>query len=41
VEHLLEHLSELRSLSHHDSSHGADGRSSARERVCPTRSPER
>jgi hypothetical protein len=41
VEHLLEHLSELRSLSHHDSSHGADGRSSARERVRPTRSPER
>ena len=41
VEHLLEHLSKLRSLSHHDSSHGADGRSSARERVCPTRSPER
>lgn len=41
VEHLLEHLSELRSLSHHDSSHGADGRSGARERVRPTRSPER
>jgi hypothetical protein len=41
VEYLLEHLSKLRSLSHHDSSHGADGRSSARERVCPTRSPER
>jgi hypothetical protein len=41
VEHLLEHLSELRSLSHHDSSHGADGRSSACERVRPTRSPER
>ena len=41
VEHLLEHLSKLRSLSHHDSSHGADGRSSARECVCPTRSPER
>ena len=41
VEHLLQHLSRLRSLSHHDSSHGADGRSSARERVCPTRGPER
>ncbi len=41
VAHLLEHLSELRSLSHHDSSHGADGRSSACERVRPTRSPER
>lgn len=41
VEHLLEHLSELRSLSHHDTSHGADGRSSARERLRPTRSPER
>jgi hypothetical protein len=41
VEYLLEHLSKLRSLSHHDSSHRADGRSSARERVCPTRSPER
>ena len=41
VAHLLEHLSKLRSLSHHDSSHGADGRSSPRERVCPTRSPER
>ncbi len=41
VAHLLEHLSELRSLSHHDSSHGADGRSSARECVRPTRSPER
>ena len=41
VAHLLEQLSELRSLSHHDSSHGADGRSSARERVRPTRSPER
>jgi len=41
VAHLLEHLSEPRSLSHHDSSHGADGRSSACERVRPTRSPER
>lgn len=41
VAHLLKHLSELRSLSHHDSSHGADGRSGARERVRPTCSPER
>ena len=41
VEHLLEHLSELRSLSHHDSTHGADGRSRACERLRPTRSPER
>lgn len=41
VEHLLEHLSELRSLSHYDSSHGADGRFSARECVRPTRGPER
>ena len=41
VAHLLDHLSELRSLSHHDSSNGADGRSGARERLRPTRSPER
>jgi hypothetical protein len=41
VEHLFEHLSKLRSLYHHDSSHGADGRSSARERLCETRSPQR
>jgi hypothetical protein len=41
VECLLEHLSELRSLSHYDSSHRADGRFSARECVRPTRSPER
>ncbi len=41
VAHLLEHLSERRSLSHHDSFNGADGRSGARERLRPTRSPER
>ncbi|SPP66703.1 hypothetical protein [Nitrospira lenta] len=41
VAHLFEHLSERRSLSQHDSSHGADGRSSTRERLRPTRSPER
>lgn len=41
VEHLRQHLSELRNLSHHDSPKGADGRFNARERVRPTRSPER
>jgi len=41
VAHLLEHLSERRGFSQHDSFNGADGRSSARERVRPTRSPER
>lgn len=41
VEHLFEHLSEVRSLLHHDSSNGADGRFSARECVRPTGSLER
>lgn len=41
VEHLFEHLSEVRSLSHHDSSHRADGRSSARDCVRPTGSSDR
>jgi hypothetical protein len=38
---LVEYLSEMRSLSRHDSLNGPDGRSSARERLCETRSPQR
>ena len=38
---LVEYLSEMRSLSRHDSLDGPDGRSSARERLCETRSPQR
>lgn len=38
---LVDHLSETRSLSLHDSLDGPDGRSSARERLCETRSPKR
>lgn len=39
--HLLEYLSKQRSLSPHDSSHGADDRSSVCERLRPIRSRER
>jgi hypothetical protein len=38
---LVDYLSEMRSLSLHDSLDGPDGRSSARERLCETRSPQR
>ena len=38
---LVDYLSEMRSLSLHDSLDGPDGRSSARERLCETRSPKR
>ena len=38
---LVEYLSEKRSLSRHDSLDGPDGRSSACERLCETRSPKR
>ncbi len=38
---LVEYLSEMRSLSRHDSLDGPDGRSSACERLCETRSPKR
>jgi len=38
---LVEYLSEMRSLPRHDSLDGPDGRSSARERLCETRSPQR
>ncbi|MEK7764342.1 MAG: hypothetical protein AAB433_22440 [Nitrospirota bacterium] len=41
VRRLLIHLSETRSESTHDSLNGSDGRSSTRERMRPTRSPER
>ncbi|MCC6140667.1 MAG: hypothetical protein IT389_08630 [Nitrospira sp.] len=41
VEQLLEYLSEQRSLAQHDSSHGTDGRSSARECVRQACGPER
>jgi hypothetical protein len=41
VSHLVEYLSEMRSLSLHDSLDGPDGRSSARERLCEACSPER
>jgi hypothetical protein len=37
---LADYLSKRRSLSRHDSLDGPDGRSSARERLCETRSPE-
>ena len=39
--HLVEYLSEMRSLSRHDSLNGLDDRPSARERLCETRSPQR
>ena len=39
--HLVEYLSEMRSLSRHDSFNGPDDRPSARERLCETRSPQR
>ena len=38
---LVEYLSKMRSLSRHDSPNGPDGRPSARERLCETRSPQR
>ncbi|MEO8339754.1 MAG: hypothetical protein ABI604_08535 [Nitrospirota bacterium] len=38
---LVEYLSEVRSLSLHDSLDGSDRRSSARECLCETRSPQR
>jgi hypothetical protein len=38
---LVEYLSEMRGLSRHDSLNGPDGRPSARERLCETRSPQR
>ena len=38
---LVEYLSEMRSLSRHDSLDGPDGRPVARERLCETRSPQR
>jgi hypothetical protein len=38
---LVYYLSEMRSLSRHDSLDGPDGRSSAYERLCETRSPQR
>lgn len=38
---LVDYLSEMRSLSRHDSLDGPDGRSSARECLCEARSPER
>lgn len=38
---LVEYLSEMRSLSRHDSLDGSDSRSGARERLCETRSPQR
>jgi len=38
---LVEYLSEMRSLSPHDSLDGPNGRSSACERLCETRSPKR
>jgi hypothetical protein len=38
---LVDYLFEMRSLSLHDSLDGPDGRSSARERLCETRSTER
>lgn len=41
VGRLVDHLSEKRSLSLHDSLDGSDGRSSACERLCETRSQER
>ena len=41
VRRLVDHLSETRSLSLHDSLDGPDGRSNSRERLCETRSPKR
>lgn len=41
VSRLVEYLSEMRSLSRHDSLNGPDGRPGARERLCETRSPQR
>ena len=41
VYRLVDYLSRLRSQSLHDSLDGPDGRSSARERLCETRSPKR
>jgi hypothetical protein len=38
---LADYLSEMRSLSLHDSLDGTDGRSSACQRLCETRSPQR
>jgi hypothetical protein len=38
---LVEYLSEMRSRSRHDSLNGPDGRPSAREHLCETRSPQR
>ena len=38
---LVEYLSEMRSRSRHDSLNGPDGRPSAREHLCQTRSPQR
>lgn len=38
---LVEYLSKMRSLSRHDSPNGPNGRPSARERLCETRSPQR
>jgi hypothetical protein len=41
VSRLVEYLSEMRSLSRHDSLNGPDGRPSARKHLCETRSPQR